>query len=70
MAVAEPAPGNRFKSQVFVSSPDHRELQWLEADSPLLEAAVGEQVMCWSSRWVLRERDERDGYVALRLEPA
>jgi hypothetical protein len=70
MAATEPSPGNRLKSQVFVSSPDRRELHWLDADSPLLQASVGEAVLCWNRRWILRERAERDGYIALGLEAA
>ena len=69
MAVVESTRDRGRKSQVLVSSPGRRETQWLDSDNELMRVPIGETVVCWGCRWVLRERVENEGHVSVTLEP-
>ena len=70
MAVAEPTRDKGRKTQVLVSSPDRREMHWLDAHNELMRVPIGETVVCWGCRWIVRERVENDGHVSVTLEPS
>ena len=70
MAVVHSIRDRGRKSQVWVRLPGRREMHWLDSDNELMRVPVGETVVCWGCRWVLRERIESEGHVSVTLEPS
>ncbi len=69
MAVELPVSVTGENLQVLVTALGGREYHWLPSDHELRRAGLGDSVSYRNRRWTIRERLERQGWLALVLEP-